>query len=57
VIIVTDEEVMSVEVGDLRYPEGVDEDVSMSSPDTPIGVDPHNYNPTLEPAPAAVPPE
>jgi hypothetical protein len=57
VIIVTDEEVMSVEVGDLRYPEGADEDVSMSSPDTPIGVDPRNYDPTLEPTPATVPPE
>jgi hypothetical protein len=29
----------------------------MPSPDPPIGVDPCNYNPTLEPAPAAVPPE
>jgi hypothetical protein len=57
VIIVTDEEVMSVEVGDLQYPEGADEDMSMSSPDTPIGADPCNYDPTLEPAPAAVPPE
>jgi hypothetical protein len=51
VIVVTDED------GDLRYPEDVDEDVSMPSPDPPIGVDPRNYNPTLEPAPAAVPPE
>jgi hypothetical protein len=29
----------------------------MSSPNPPIGVDPCNYNPTLEPAPVAVPPE
>jgi hypothetical protein len=54
---VTDEEVMSVEVGDLRYPEGADEDVSMPSPDLSIGADPRNYNPILEPAPAAVSPE
>jgi hypothetical protein len=45
------------EDGDLRYPEDADEDVSMPSPDPPIGVDPRNYDPTLEPAPAAVPPE
>jgi hypothetical protein len=57
VIIVTDEEAMSMEVGDLRYLEGADEDVSMPSPDPPIGVDPRNYDPTLEPAPAVVPPE
>jgi hypothetical protein len=49
VIVVTDE--------DLRYLEDTDEDVSMPSPDPPIGVDPRNYDPTLEPAPAAVPPE
>jgi hypothetical protein len=51
VIVVTDED------GDLGYPEDADEDVSMHSPDPPIGVDPRNYNPTLEPAPAAVLPE
>jgi hypothetical protein len=57
VIVVTEEEAVSVEVRDLQYPEGIDEDVSMPSPDPPIGVDPRNYNPTLEPAPVAVPPE
>jgi hypothetical protein len=57
VIAVTDEEATSVEVGDLRYPEGADEDVSLSSPDPPIRVDPYSYDPALEPAPAAVPPE
>jgi hypothetical protein len=51
VIVVTDEETGPAEVRDLRYPEGVDKDVSMSLPD------PHNYDPTLEPPPAAVPPE
>jgi hypothetical protein len=51
VIVVTDED------GDLRYPEDVDGDVPMHSPDPPIRVDPRNYDPTLEPAPAAVPPE
>jgi hypothetical protein len=44
VIAVTDEEAMSVEVGDLQYLEGADEDVSMPSPDPPIGVDPCNYD-------------
>jgi hypothetical protein len=29
----------------------------MPSPDPPIGADPRNYSLTLEPAPAAVPPE
>jgi hypothetical protein len=51
VIVVTDED------GDLRYPEDADGDVPMHSLDPPIGVDPRNYDPTLEPAPAAVPPE
>jgi hypothetical protein len=51
VIVVTDED------GDLRYPEDVDGDMPMHSPDPHIGVDPRNYDPTLEPAPAAVPPE
>ncbi|KAJ7353268.1 hypothetical protein DFH08DRAFT_804837 [Mycena albidolilacea] len=51
VIVVTDED------GDLRYPEDADGDVSMHSPDPPIRADPRNYDPTLEPAPAAVPPE
>jgi hypothetical protein len=55
VIVVTNEEAMSMEVGDLRHPEGAVKDVSIPSPDPPIGVDPRNYNPTLEPAPAAVP--
>jgi hypothetical protein len=49
--VVTDED------GDLRYPADVDEDVLMHSPEPPIGADPRNYNPALEPAPAAVPPE
>jgi hypothetical protein len=57
VIVVMDQETTPVEVGDLRYLEGADEDVSMSSPDPPIRLDPRNYNPTLEPAPTAVPPE
>jgi hypothetical protein len=51
VIVVTDED------GDLRYLEDVDEDVLMHSPEPPIGADPRNYDPTLEPAPTAVPPE
>jgi hypothetical protein len=51
VIVVTDED------GDLRYPEDADGDVHMHSPDLPIGVDPRNYDPSLEPAPVAVPPE
>jgi hypothetical protein len=54
---VTDEEPLFVEVGDLQYPEGADEDMAMPSPDPPVRVDPRNYNPTLESAPAAVTPE
>jgi hypothetical protein len=36
-----------VEVGDLRYPEGAAEDVSMPSPDPSISADPRNYDPNL----------
>jgi hypothetical protein len=49
---VTDEDDTFATADDLE-----EEDTQMSSPEPPLAADKHNFDPELEPAPAAVPPE
>jgi hypothetical protein len=54
---VTDGDEAPAAADDPRNFDYEDEDVRMSSPETPIAANPRNYDPELEPAPAAVPVE
>jgi hypothetical protein len=54
---VTDEDDTFATADDPRNYDLEEEDARMSSPELPLAADERNYDPGLEPAPAAVPPE
>jgi hypothetical protein len=57
VVEVTDEDDAPTLADDPRNYNLEEEDVQMSSPESSIAADEHNYDSGLEPAPAVVPPE